>query len=96
MAIAKRMGYNRPEVLQIIANHHELLNGEGYPRHNKGDEIPMSSRIAFVADVFCALTESRPYRNPWDSRVAQRELEKGAASGKFDATVVDTLCDVMA
>ncbi len=96
VAIAKRMGYNRPEVLQIIGNHHELLNGEGYPRHIKGDEIPMSARIACIADVYCALTEARPYRNPWDTRVALRELEKGVTSGKYDATVVDTLCDLMA
>ncbi len=93
--IAKRMGFSHPAVLEIISSHHELLNGEGYPRHAKGDDIPLGARIACVADVYCALTEPRPYRNSWDTHVALNELQKGAAAGKFDPKVVETLVTLM-
>ena len=66
VATAKRMGFNRPGVLDIIATHHELMDGTGYPRHLKGEEIPVGGRISCVADIYCALTSSRPYRNAWD------------------------------
>ncbi len=96
VSIAKRMGFDRPGVIEIIASHHERLNGEGYPRHAKGEEIPLAGRISGVADTYCALTERRPYRNPWDAGVALNELQRGAAGGVYDAGVVDALCKLMA
>jgi len=54
-----------PKTLQdvpfIAAHHHEKINGAGYPDGLKGDEIPLSSRILAVADVFDALTSPRDY-----------------------------------
>jgi putative nucleotidyltransferase with HDIG domain len=88
---ARDQGYDKKEVLDIIANHHELMNGAGYPQRARGDEIPLGARITCVADVYCALTAWRPYRDAWDSRVAIRELGKGADSGKYDPKVVETL-----
>ena len=96
VSIARRMGYEDPQTLEIIANHHELLNGEGYPRRLKGEEVPLGGRIACVADVYCALTERRPYRRAWDCRVALSEIHKGAAAGRFDPQVVDALNRLMA
>lgn len=96
VSIAKRMGYDQPRIIEIIANHHELLNGEGYPRHAKGEAIPHGARISCVADVYCALTAKRPYRHPWDSRIALSELQKGAVAGKYDRNIVDALCKLMA
>lgn len=46
----------------IVAYHHEKIDGSGYPYSLKGDSIPMESKIAAVADVFDALTSNRPYR----------------------------------
>lgn len=88
---ARDLGYDKPEVLEIIANHHELMNGAGYPRRARGDEIPEGARITCVSDVYCALTAWRPYRDAWDSRVAIRELGKGAENGKYDPKVVEAL-----
>lgn len=46
----------------IAAAHHERLDGGGYPKKLKGDEIVLESRILAVADIFDALTAERPYR----------------------------------
>ena len=50
------------EMAPIAAAHHEKLNGKGYPKGMKGDEIAFESRILAVADIFDALTADRPYR----------------------------------
>ncbi len=95
VAIARRMGYDALGIIEIIANHHELLSGEGYPRHVKGEAVPLGARITCVADVYCALTERRPHRRAWDCRVALSEIQKGGAAGRFDPQVVDALNRLM-
>ena len=47
---------------QIVYQHHERMNGSGYPRNLKGDEILMEARIMAVADVVEAMASHRPYR----------------------------------
>lgn len=47
---------------QIALTHHERYDGSGYPRRLVGEEIPIAGRVAAVADVFDALTSTRPYR----------------------------------
>lgn len=60
------MGYF--EVLRnIVAYHHESLDGSGYPHGLKGEAIPLEARIAAVADVFDALTSERPYKEAWSN-----------------------------
>ena len=49
----------------IALAHHEWFNGNGYPRGISGDEIPLFGRIVAIADVFDALTSTRPYKEPW-------------------------------
>jgi putative two-component system response regulator len=55
---------------EIVYGHHEKWDGTGYPNGVKGDKIPLSARIAAVADVFDALTSSRPYKRAWTPREA--------------------------
>lgn len=50
------------ELARIAAAHHERLDGGGYPRGVKGDEIVIETRIITVADIFDAITAERPYR----------------------------------
>ena len=95
ISLAKRLGYDDPQVIGIIAAHHELLNGEGYPNHLKGEQIPLPARIGCVADVYCAFTGWRPYREPWDRRIVLNELRKDAAAGKYDPKVVDALVELV-
>ncbi|MEJ2609514.1 MAG: response regulator [Candidatus Thiodiazotropha sp.] len=49
----------------IALNHHEKFNGEGYPNHLSGTDIPLEARIVTVADVFDALVSNRPYKSNW-------------------------------
>lgn len=55
-----------PELVTIAKNianfHHELWNGTGYPKHLKGDEIPLEARIMAIADVYDALVSQRCYK----------------------------------
>lgn len=50
---------------EIALTHHERVDGTGYPHGLFGSEIPLSGRIAAIADVFDALTTERPYRAAW-------------------------------
>ena len=75
----------------IVAYHHEFLDGSGYPQGARGDAIPLEARIVTVADVFDALTSPRPYKAAWPFPEAFAELDRMVAAGKLDAAVVDAL-----
>lgn len=51
-------------VLTIAQQHHEKLNGEGYPNGTKGDELNQLARMASIVDIFSALTDRRVYKEP--------------------------------
>ncbi|MGE5506045.1 MAG: HD-GYP domain-containing protein [Actinomycetota bacterium] len=74
----------------IVAYHHEAIDGSGYPHGLKGDEIPIEARIAAVADVFDALTSVRPYKEAWSNQRAF-ELLQSEAGIKFDPDCVAAL-----
>ncbi len=61
---------------QIVYQHHERMNGSGYPRNLKGDEILMEARIIAVADVVEAMGSHRPYRPTLGIEAALEEIEK--------------------
>ncbi len=77
-------------VLLIIRNHHEKLDGSGYPDGLKGGELPLSLRIVCVADAFDAMSSRRPYRGVMDISVVLGELSKGAGV-QFDPVVVECI-----
>jgi HD-GYP domain-containing protein (c-di-GMP phosphodiesterase class II) len=68
--------------------HHENVDGSGYPRGQKGDEIPLFGRIVSVADAFDAMTTDRPYSKAMTFEAAIARL-KFLAGKKFDGTCVD-------
>lgn len=74
----------------IIRNHHEKLDGSGYPDGLEGDEIPIEARIVAVADIFDALTSERPYKKAWSNEQAFMELEQ-QANFTLDADCVAAL-----
>ena len=81
-------------VAEIAYQHHERLDGSGYPRGLNGDDILLGSRILTVADVIEAMTSHRPYRASLGIEVAIDEIvsKKGRA---YDPDVVDACLAVM-
>lgn len=77
-------------VLPALSEHHERLDGSGYPRGLKGDEISLFGRIVAVADVFDAMTSKRPYRNGASPEDALDYLYN-RVHVEFDQTCVDAL-----
>jgi PAS domain S-box-containing protein/putative nucleotidyltransferase with HDIG domain len=73
---------------QIVYQHHERMNGSGYPRNLKGDEILMEARIMAVADVVEAMASHRPYRAALGIEVALEEIEKNRGIF-YDVAVAD-------
>jgi HD-GYP domain-containing protein (c-di-GMP phosphodiesterase class II) len=78
-------------MLNIIAGHHEMMDGSGYPEGLAGDQVPVEARIVAVADVFDALTSRRPYKEPWPVAAAVVELRRMVDAGKLDETCVHAL-----
>lgn len=72
---------------EIAASHHENIDGSGYPKGLKGDEIPLSARIAKIADVFDALTSRRPYKEPWSVENALEWIDSQSGT-QLDADVI--------
>jgi putative nucleotidyltransferase with HDIG domain len=67
-------------VAKIIMAHHERIDGKGYPRRLKGDEIPELSRIISVADTYDVMTARDSYRDPVSSFEAIQELRRVAGA----------------
>jgi len=72
----------------IARTHHEKWDGSGYPNGLKGEDIPLYGRIVAVADVFDALTSTRPYKKGWSLEDASRYLRDNAGS-HFDPRCVE-------
>ena len=75
----------------IVACHHEMLDGSGYPRGLSGAQVPLEARIVSVADIFDALTSKRPYKREWTMAQAFDELRRLVAEGKLDEACVEAL-----
>jgi len=75
-------------VAEIIHQHHERVNGSGYPRGLKSDDIMMESKILCVADVVEAMASHRPYRPGHGIDAALEEVSKNRGV-LFDSLVVD-------
>ncbi len=81
---------------EIALSHHEKWDGSGYPAGLAGDDIPIVGRICAVADVFDAVTSSRPYRKEPMSVQATLELISEGSGSHFDPDVVDAFFAVQA
>jgi len=64
----------------IALYHHEKFDGSGYPMGHSGQDIPLEARIVAVADVFDALTTTRPYKQPWSTAKAAEYLRSVSGS----------------
>ncbi len=73
---------------QVIGQHHERLDGSGYPKRLKGDEILIEARILAVSDVVESMASHRPYRPSLGIEAALEEIEKNKGI-LYDVTVAD-------
>ena len=88
----KEMNFEGPykNVPEWAGNHHELLDGSGYPNGLKGDEISRESRFLTILDIFDALTaEDRPYKPPLSPEKAFEILRGLAEDGKLDTGILE-------
>lgn len=82
-------GVRYPHIIEWAGAHHEFLDGSGYPRGLKGDEIPFEARILVVVDVFEALTSAdRPYKKSMEEKKAFSVLDDMVSEGKVDGEVL--------
>jgi putative nucleotidyltransferase with HDIG domain len=85
--ILKKIDFPWP-IAQIVYQHHERLDGSGYPQGLSGKDILLEARIMAVADVVEAMASHRPYRPALGIDIALEEIEKNKG-GVYDSEVVD-------
>lgn len=76
------------QIPEIAGSHHEKIDGTGYPKGLKGNEIPLGAKIIAVADYFEAITSKRHYRDPMPLDKALQMLQEQSGS-YFEKGVVD-------
>jgi putative nucleotidyltransferase with HDIG domain len=81
-------------VADIILAHHERIDGKGYPRGLKGDEIPQLARIISVSDTYDVMTARDSYRTPMSSHDAIVELRR-VAGAQLDARFVEVFIELL-
>lgn len=79
---------------EIILQHHERINGTGYPYGLKGDEIIIEAQVVAMADTFHAMASDRPYRKAMDIKDIVEEI-RGLSGVHFDKKLVDALIEIL-
>ena len=91
----KKMFPNDTLLSTIALQHHEHIDGSGYPNHLKGEQIHRYGRIVAIADVYDALTSVRPYKRAYTPSVAHR-LMATCSPGHFDLELLKLFFDNVA
>ena len=91
--ILKNVDFPWP-IADIVYEHHERMDGSGYPRGIPGDEILLEAKIMSVADVVEAMSSHRPYRGALGMKAAIREIKKHKGKS-YDPKVVDACLQVV-
>lgn len=87
--MAMKGGLPSPAVLAAIASeHHEHIDGRGYPRGLKGDQIHRNAKIVAIADVYDALTSERPYKKAYTPNIAYN-IMMNVSKGQFDQDLLE-------
>ena len=77
-------------IAEIIRQHHERMDGSGYPRGLRGDEILPEARVLAVADVIESMAAHRPYRAALGLDVAMAEIDNNRGQ-LYDPEVADAM-----
>ena len=80
-----KFGERFKDVRAMASNHHELINGKGYPNGIRNDEIDIMTRILTIMDIYDSLiADDRPYKKPKSVKVAFEILDEESDAGKID------------
>jgi len=79
------------EIAQWAGQHHERVDGSGYPYRSSESRLPLEARIIAVADIFQALAQERPYRGSMPPEKVLSILKEEVAQGKLDKGVVEAV-----
>ncbi len=82
------------EVAQIVEQHHERIDGTGYPLGLSGEEIKLEARIIAVVDAYDAMVSDRPYRKAFEQKKALQELERFCGT-QFDSQIVEVFIQLL-
>ncbi len=77
-------------VIEYVRSHHEHWDGSGYPEGSKGDEIPLGARVVGAAEIYDAITTSRPYQETLEPEEALVQMRRLSGT-KLDPEVVNAL-----
>ncbi len=91
--LLKRLGVNESVQLYVL-QHHEWVNGQGYPRGLKKNEIEKGARIIAIIDAYDALRTKRAYKNAYEYNEVKRILENMAGQ-TFDSHLVEMFIDML-
>jgi len=80
--IPMQEGYG--DLLTVIRQHHERMDGSGYPDGLKGDEILLQSRLMAIVDIYDAVTQERHYKPAYTRSEAMKILGREVEEGKLD------------
>jgi len=75
-----------PVALDVCLHHHEKMDGSGYPKGLRGDEISLLAKMGAVCDVYDAITSNRAYKTGWDPAESLRKMAEWS-KGHFDPAV---------
>jgi HD-GYP domain-containing protein (c-di-GMP phosphodiesterase class II) len=81
------------ELALWASQHHESLNGGGYPFRNTAGDLSLESRIIKVADIYQALAQTRPYRQPLSTSEILQLLRQMEGTLEIDSRLVDFVAD---
>lgn len=80
-------------VREVAVNHHERLDGSGYPNGLRGDDLSLPDRLLAAAESYCGSMEPRPYRDALDDAAAAGHLRSEAAGGRLDGDAVEAVLE---
>lgn len=94
LEILSQQPHFAPDLLEIVASHHERHDGSGYPRRLRGEKISLNAELSGLIDAYCAMIRNRSY-NPAISHQRALEALIAGRDSKFRAALIDQFIQCM-